>query len=193
LTLVKYMVLWPAMSVFFLMMPGLVGSAPAQNLIDSVPARQDGLKPVHSPGRATLLSAVLPGAGQAYNHKYWKIPIVYAGLAAAGYSIVSNNRNYLESKSSYLALTDQNDSTQPTINKPVAELRADIDNYRRSRDLSILLLLAWHGLSIIDANVDAHFFTWDVSDDLSLRIRPIPMLPGRLQPGVGFCLTLNKR
>jgi hypothetical protein len=147
----------------------------------------------HSPRRATILAATIPGAGQAYNRKYWKIPIAYAGYAAGGYMLYTNQSQYKSSKRNYLALTDTLESTVNDSGRSAAELRSDIDSYRRMRDLSVLILLAWHGLSIIDANVDAHFFNWDVSEDLSLRLRPKALWAGGLNPGIGLCFTINTR
>jgi len=172
-------------------MPGLVGSALAQNNGDTLLPVPKTASPVHSSKKATILAAVIPGAGQAYNRKYWKIPIVYLGLTAAGYSLITNQSKYKDSKNNYLAATDEVESTVNQSNKSSAELLADIDSYRRLRDLSALALLAWHGLTIIDANVDAHFFNWDVNEDLSLRIRPAALWAGQLKPGVGLCFIFN--
>ena len=139
------------------------------------------------------MAALLPGSGQAYNRKYWKIPIVYVGLTAAAYSLITNQKNYKDSKNNYIAATDGIDSTVNQSGKSSGELLVNIDSYRRLRDISVLALLAWHGLSIIDANVDAHFFNWDVSEDLSLRIRPTALLIGGMKPGIGLSLILNNK
>jgi hypothetical protein len=187
------MMKWLAWSVFLILMPGLAGFAFAQNSADTVSSGPKSAKKIHSASKATILAATLPGAGQAYNRKYWKIPIVYVGLTAAGYALVTNQKNYKDSKNNYLALTDTLESTVSQSSKSAAELLADIDGYRRYRDLSVLALLAWHGLTIIDANVDAHFFNWDVSEDLSLRIRPRALWVGGMKPGVGLSFILNNK
>ncbi len=184
---------WPVLAIILITAPGKAGSAFAQAGNDTVISTPKPPFSEHPPRRATILAAVIPGAGQAYNRKYWKIPIVYTGLAVAGYMLVTNQKNYKDSKTNYLALTDGIDSTVSQSDKSAAELKADIDNYRRYRDLSVLALLAWHGLTIIDANVDAHFFNWDVSEDLSLKIRPQAFWVGTIKPGVGISLTLNKK
>jgi hypothetical protein len=145
----------------------------------------------HSPKKALLMAALLPGSGQAYNRKYWKIPIVYAGYTAAGYFLAVNQKNYKDSKRNYIFEIDGIDSTVNQSGKTKAQLLTDIDNYRRSRDISVLALLAWHGLTIIDANVDAHFFNWDVNEDLSLYLRPRALWLDRVGPGLGMCLTFN--
>ncbi len=181
------------MSVLLILTPGLADFAPGQNSTDSIASGPKTAKTIHSASKATILAATIPGAGQAYNRKYWKIPIVYVGLTAAGYTLVTNQKNYKDSKKNYLAATDDIDSTVNQSSKSAAELLADIDGYRRYRDMSFLALLAWHGLTIIDANVDAHFFNWDVSEDLSLRIRPRALWVGRMEPGVGLCFILNTK
>ena len=104
-----------------------------------------------------------------------------------------DQKNFKDSKKNYLALTDTMESTVSQSSKSAAELLADIDSYRRLRDMSFLALLAWHGLTIIDANVDAHFFNWDVSEDLSLRIQPRALWVGRMKPGVALSLILNNK
>jgi hypothetical protein len=187
------MILWPALTVFLLMAPGLVGFAPAQNSRDSVIPLTRAVKPAHSPTRATILAATLPGGGQAYNRKYWKIPIAYVGYAAGAYMFVNNQKNYKVSKNNYLAQTDTLDSTVNQSGKSAAELLSDIDSYRRFRDMSFLALLAWHGLTIIEANVDAHFFSWDVSEDLSLIVRPRALWANGLKPGIGLCFTFKNK
>jgi hypothetical protein len=186
-------IFWPVLAIILIAVPGIVGSAYSQTGNDTVISLPKPPPSSHPPRKATLLAAVIPGAGQAYNRKYWKIPIVYVGLSAAGYMLYTNQKNYKDSKTNYLALTDDDESTVNQSTKSQQELKSDIDGYRRYRDLSVLALLAWHGLTIIDANVDAHFFNWDVSEDLSLKIRPQAMWIGGLKPGIGMSLTLNKK
>ena len=143
---------------------------------------------VHSPKKAAIYSAVLPGLGQAYNRKYWKIPLVYGGFAAFGYFIGFNNKNYLVSKNAYSDLSDDDPSTDSymqleqiiyyNLNNPseVENLKRGLlrrqDYYRRNRDLLVILTIGFYGLNIIDASVDAHFFNWDISDDLALQWQP---------------------
>lgn len=190
---VRENVAWLALSVLLIMTPGLGGFACAQTVNDTVISKPKPVFIKHSSSKATILAAVFPGAGQAYNRKYWKIPIVYIGVAAAGYAIYSNQKNYKDYKNNYIALTDTLQSTvyQGNLNK--AQLITAIDYYRRYRDMSVLALLAWHGLTIIDANVDAHFFNWDVNEDLSFRIRPRALWVGQMKPGIGLSLIFNTR
>lgn len=142
----------------------------------------------HSPKRAAIYSAVVPGLGQAYNKKYWKIPLIYGGFAAFGYFIGWNNDYYRTYKNAYNDLTDDDPNTTSYEKLPQVQyydltnatqfqnlkdgLSRGQEYYRRNRDLLIILTIAFHGLNIIDASVDAHFFNWDISDDLSFNWRP---------------------
>ena len=184
---------WLVCTLSLILSTGLTDFAAAQNRNDTIIPPTLQVNDVHSPRKATILAATIPGAGQAYNRKYCKIPIAYSGYAAGGYFLYSNQTSYKSSKRDYLALTDTLASTVSQSSRSAAELRSDIDSYRRLRDLSVLVLLAWHGLSIIDANVDAHFFNWDVSEDLSLKLRPKALLLNGKSPGIGFCFILNNK
>jgi len=143
---------------------------------------------VHSPKKATIYSAVLPGLGQAYNKKYWKIPIIYAGFGTIGYFIGWNNGFYSTYKLAYSDLTDDDPTTDsyndleatqyydlddPTdFNNFKSGLSKQQDYYRRNRDLLIIGMVAFYGLNIIDASVDAHLFDFDISEDLTLNWQP---------------------
>jgi hypothetical protein len=182
---------WPVLSLILLLITGPGNSAIGQIRRDTSKIQQKSLESDHSPKKALLMAALLPGSGQAYNRKYWKIPIVYTGYVAAGYFFSVNQKSYKDSKRNYIFEIDGIDSTVNQSGKSKAELLADIDSYRRFRDISVLALLAWHGLTIIDANVDAHFFNWDVNEDLSLYLRPRALWLDRNGPGLGMCLTFN--
>jgi hypothetical protein len=143
---------------------------------------------VHSPKKATIYSAILPGLGQAYNKKYWKIPIIYAGFGTIGYFIGWNNGFYNTYKLAYSDLTDNDPTTDsyldleatqyydlddPTdFNNFKSGLSKQQDYYRRNRDLLIIGMVAFYGLNIIDASVDAHLFDFDISEDLTLNWQP---------------------
>lgn len=142
----------------------------------------------HSASKATIYSAILPGWGQAYNRKYWKIPIVYAGFAGVGYFIKTNNDSYKLYKSDYLLLkNDPNAQTVTGLDQ--RSLRINIDTYRRTRDLSIIGLVAWYGLVMIDANVDGHFFNYDIDEDLSMELQP--WINSEVVTGHGVGISLN--
>jgi hypothetical protein len=153
-----------------------------------LPAEKKLENPIHSPKKAALYSTILPGLGQIYNRKYWKIPIVYGGFATLGYFIKWNNKEYATAKNAYKDLTDNDPETQSYMNlkeivyykldnpNDVANLKTGLtssqDYYRRNRDLLIIITFAFYGLNIIDASVDGHFFNFDISDDLTMKVRP---------------------
>lgn len=130
----------------------------------------------HSPRKATIFSAVLPGLGQAYNKKYWKIPIVYAGMGAFGYLTWSNQNQFNNYRNAYMKLANNEPNDYPDFNKEA--LINKMDGYRKQRDLCILGMAAFYAIQIVDANVDANLFDFDISDDLTLRIVP------QLQSGI---------
>jgi hypothetical protein len=122
----------------------------------------------HSPVTATVLSTLFPGMGQVYNRKLWKVPIVFGGVASLVYVIDFNQRGYNRFGNAYKSFPNDEFGGTRTQN----ELKYFRDAYRRNRDLSIISLIGFYILNIVDANVDAHFFNWDISDDLSLNLEP---------------------
>ncbi len=120
----------------------------------------------HPAQRAALLSAILPGLGQAYNQKYWKIPVIYAGIAACTYFYI-DNRNRQHQFEGYLR-----DNKYPGQE---ASVRSGADYYQRNKELNIILLAGLYFLNIIDATVDGYLFDFDVSKDLSFHISPTMM------------------
>lgn len=128
----------------------------------------------HSPKKAAIYSAILPGLGQAYNKKYWKIPIVYAGYAGLGYAFYFNQTNYIRFKKAYVARVDDDPATTDNFGSLYSadNLKTLQDYYHRYRDLTIIGMAVLYTLTIIDATVDAHLFEFDVSDNLSITIQP---------------------
>jgi len=129
------------------------------------------------PQRAALLSTCLPGLGQLYNKKYWKIPIVYGVLGTIGFFAWNNHQNYLIFRNALRARYDDNPHTVddfPNINDQV--LKAQREYYRRNRDLLIIFGVIGYSLNILDAYVDAHLKGFTVSDQLT--IHPIPNFQG---------------
>ncbi len=145
---------------------------------------------IHSAKKAIIYSALIPGWGQAYNRKYWKIPIVYVGFGAVGYFVKTNHDQYKLYKEYYQIMKDD-PAAQPVANKSIQLIRADIDTYRRTRDLSIVGLVAWYGLNLIDANVDGHFFNYDVDEDLSMSIDPWVSGYNGMKQGIGISFNLR--
>ena len=150
----------------------------------------------HSPHKATFYSAILPGLGQAYNKKYWKIPILYAGIGGVIYGLNFNTENYNKyrrayrdyliqdpgntsyldnaryrglSKEEMIYLLENNSSAASQYESLLENKR---DYYKKYRDLCYVGLAVAYVLNLIDASVDAHFKTFDVSDDLSMHFEP---------------------
>lgn len=161
----------------------------------SVVVKDTAEKP-HSPFKATIYSAVLPGLGQAYNKKYWKIPIVYAGLGTTIYFISRNRSEYRRFRSAYLAEIDDDPCTTSEFsdrNISPDAIRSTMQTYQGYLELSYIFAVVVYGLNIVDANVDAHLFNFDVSDDLSLDLKPdfFSGFSGDRAPTTGLRLTLH--
>ena len=137
------------------------------------------------PAKATWSALVFPGGGQIYNHKYWKLPIVYGGFLGCAYALNWNNQMYNDYSQAYLDIMDDDPGTAsyedflpPRYNVEankeyltrVFKNRKDI--YRRQRDLSIFCFIGVYLISVVDAYVDAELSNFDISDDLSLQVRP---------------------
>ena len=133
--------------------------------------------PVNSVKKATTLSTICPGAGQIYNKSYWKVPIVLGGLATMGFVIDFNNRGYERFKLAYDLENDGNDNTVDEFNGRYSAdyLRRLRNNYRRNRDLCIIIAAGLYLLNIVDAHVDAQLKDYDISDDLSMTLEPTMM------------------
>jgi len=123
------------------------------------------------PKKAALYSAILPGAGQVYTKKYWKVPIIYGGLITSAYYINESNDLYQLYKSTYLNRLDGD--FNDNLNYSDSDLRTLTEHYRRNREVSALLFTLTYILNIVDASVNAHLFDYDVSEDLSLHIQPV--------------------
>ena len=139
-----------------------------------------------NPKRALWLAIVLPGAGQVYNRKYWKLPLIYGGFVGCIYALQWNNTMFKDYSQAYLDIMDSDPSTESynqflhlgtkitssNITQYQDIFRRRKDRYRRWRDLSFFCMLGVYALSIIDAYVDASLSEFDISDKLSLRIEP---------------------
>jgi hypothetical protein len=163
---------------------------------DSLPAAKvDSLiKAQHSPRKAAIRSAIIPGWGQIYNKKYWKVPIVWGALGITGAIFVNNLHTYQDLKFSYAAKYEASlppydpNSTYPgpyqdstdykqikSRYKPIDQeaLRVNRDLYRKYVDYAAVFFIIFWGLNVVDAAVDAHLKAFDISPDLSLRIKPM--------------------
>lgn len=155
----------------------------------------------HSPHKATVYSALLPGLGQIYNRKYWKLPILYGGIGVTVYAIGWNTGQYNDYKDAYVDFSNfleyKNQPDGGTIPEPTSKsyekiytnedfsstsasddewyktrFRNGKDKYKRDRDLSYIILFGVYVLNIIDATVDAHFTNFNINDDLSMTVQP---------------------
>jgi hypothetical protein len=151
-------------------------------------------KPVkHNPKIATLLSTLVPGAGQIYNKKYWKTPIVWAGIGTCVYFVRSNHILYKDYKDAILQRSDT------SIKEPdkyldiysTDQLVTLQDQYRQNRDLLIIAASLVYILNIVDALVDAHLYSFDVSDDLSLNWQPYFRYSVNTKNTVGLSFNLK--
>ncbi|MGF2412232.1 MAG: DUF5683 domain-containing protein, partial [Ferruginibacter sp.] len=138
----------------------------------------DTAKP-YNPKIAIVRSAILPGWGQITNKKYWKLPLVYGALGTTAYIFVRNIKQFKEANAAYKNSIDGNTANDNQIPEPYYSVRSNperIKNFRnevrQNVDYSVLFFIAFWGLNVVDAAVDAHLKTFDVSDNLSLQIKP---------------------
>ena len=128
---------------------------------------------VKIPKRAGMYSAIMPGAGQVYTKKYWKVPIIYAGLVTSAYYFKQNHDLYDLYKSTYISR--DNGDTSDNLNYNNTDLITLTEFYRRNRDVSALLFTLTYILNIVDASVSAHLFDYNMTEDISLHFQPIYM------------------
>ena len=203
-------------TIFFTILTGNLAVKAQQINIsnDSLQVATPIPKVVRSPKKASIYAALFPGLGQIYNRKYWKLPIVYGGYAGLIYVLGWNNNQYKDYFQGYRIIAQYNSSTElkleerkfldnliknPSISLDnpstfkyiAAQLKSGKDYYRRNRDLTIISIAALHVLSIIDASVDANLFDFDISDDLSMRIEPMPVYLGDQNLVMGFNLAIK--
>ena len=166
--------------------------------------KKNKVKKPHSPVKATIMSACLPGLGQIYNRKWWKVPIVYAGLGGLGYLSYRNFSEYRSYLHAYQFKTGDlpegvtlNDHEIELTARDANYLQTYKESYRRDFEFYTILTAVWYGLNIVDACVDGHLYTYDISDDLSLSVDPYlhPMqtppvkMPQYAQVGLSFQLN----
>jgi hypothetical protein len=152
------------------------------------------IKKKHSPFKATMMSVALPGLGQVYNGKWWKVPLIYGGFGGLIYSSVINDLNCRTYKEAYLVRIDDDPATTDQFvgRYSDANLKELVSFYQRNRDLSLIFTGVLYALNIIDASVDAHLKDFDVTDDLTLKVRPTmhQIGPGMI-PAPALALTLR--
>jgi len=159
-----------------------------------------------NPSRSVWLSSIVPGLGQIYNRKYWKLPLIYGGFAGLAYAISWNGRMYSDYKNAYLDITDNNPNTNSFLNflTPnqrkqtidtawlTSALKSRVDMFRRYRDLSVICAIGLYALTMVDAYVDAQLSDFDVSPDLSMKIAPT-LIHNQLQSQSGLNASLGMK
>jgi hypothetical protein len=139
----------------------------------------------HSVKLATILSVGLPGAGQVYNHMgmpkgkkkaYWKVPLIYGCLGATTYFLINNQRNVVRYRTEYLNRTELGVYNPEFAQYDNGAILTIHNGYQTNRDLMILATFGVYVINILDAAVEAHFVSFDISDDLTLRLQPAVMM-----------------
>ena len=162
----------------------------SQNYTDSIKVK------THSPHKAFIYSAILPGMGQVYNRQYWKVPVLYAGIATLTYFFIFNTDKYHTYRNEYVARSN-NDSTNfnPSYSMYSDNIILQLKSYyQRNLEFTYIVAGLVYLLNIIDASVYAHLFTFDVGNDLTLRIDPMlnnNFLRSGSPPSAGLQLTLR--
>jgi hypothetical protein len=203
-------------AIFFIILTGNLAVSAQQISIsnDSLKLSTPVREIKRSPKKASIYAALFPGLGQVYNRKYWKLPIVYGGYAGLIYVLGWNNNNYKDFFQGYRIIaqygsaeslkTEERSFLDNLIKNPsvsldnpatfkyiATQLKSGKDYYRRNRDLTIIGIAALHVLSIIDASVDANLFDFDISDDLSMRVEPMPINLGSQNYVMGLNVAIN--
>lgn len=182
---------------------------------DSLKISESKQKKVLSPKKASIYAALLPGLGQVYNGKYWKLPIVYGGYAGLIYVMGWNSKNYNEYFDAYRTIAKYQSVDQMSqadkdylndlfkipywdLNKNPShfssfktQLKGGKDYYRRNRDMSVIAIAALHVLSIIDASVDANLADFNINEDLSMHVDPMPLHSGKGNNVIGVNIAFN--
>jgi hypothetical protein len=145
----------------------------------------------YQPRKALLYAAVLPGMGQIYNKKYWKVPLVYGGFAIITSIGIYYNQRYEQYKSDLFYVLENPGSTSPGNNYTEAQLRSLTDAYRRQRDFFIILDAFWYILQMVDAHVDAHLKEFDLNPQLKVSLAPSVQTNYLVGQSTGLSLTFK--
>jgi hypothetical protein len=154
----------------------------------------NGLKTFYDPKVALRRSAILPGWGQLYNDRWWKVPFVYAGFATFTYLIIQNNKGYVEFNNAVMCKADTcSNDPYPLYSAQILISKREF--YRKYRDMSVIFMGLWYTINLVDAYVDAHLRGFNVSPDLSMDIDPHFGINPRtnFNPYLGASVTLKLR
>ncbi len=201
--------------IAFIFLAALLINPAESTAQDTISIKKAAGKEFHAdPHRATMLAIALPGLGQIYNRKYWKVPVVYAGFGAILYAANFNGSRYNTHLKAYQDLIDafpetrsylrlkgleevDPDDFDPALNPSSHAYYKDrilrsVDYYRKYRDLSYIGIALWYMVSILDANVDASLFNYDVSDDLGIELGPVNLpVEGSAAPALGVTMRVT--
>ena len=168
-------------------------------------ALSDSLKSKHSPRKATIRSLIIPGWGQAYNKKYWKIPIVYTAIGIPIGTFIYNKKLYKQTSEVAKMLSSTPPDTADYKNRVdevfyyfferpdrLPSLINARNQYRKNMDYSVLFVLLFWGLNVVDATVDGHLKDFDVSDNLSMHVKPV-ILSGSTTAGLSVVFTIGSK
>lgn len=153
----------------------------AATKVTPAPKKVDSTWYNHSPRKAAIRSAIIPGLGQAYNKQHWKIPIIYAALGTTAYIFNYNITNYRDLRFAYKAMVELQQTGDSTLYKQMKvqyrqydseSIRYYRNEFRKNVDYSVLVFIVFWGLNVADAAAAAHLRTFDVSPDLSFKIKP---------------------
>ncbi|MES2138353.1 MAG: DUF5683 domain-containing protein [Bacteroidota bacterium] len=163
----------PKKSIIVPPLPTLQNGKTTEDSLEQAKIKPKAKPAYHSPKTSALMSTIIPGLGQVYNKKYWKVPVIYAGLGGLAYSINQNQKKYSRYIEAYKFRIDGDSLTIDNFPRYSDEnLNTLQQYYKRFRNLSVIGFTLIYVMNIVDASVDAHMFTFDVSDDLSFHIQP---------------------
>lgn len=159
---------------------------------DTIPyLERDSLYQIHSPRKAILLSAGLPGLGQIYNKKIWKAPIVWAGLGASAYFVIDNTREHKRFKAAYIAVRDDDPLTLNTTEYSDGQLEEVLDFYQKNKEISYIVLGAVYLLNLLDAYVDGYLYHYDINQNLTAGIAPSFSFGQTNQAGISLVINFK--
>jgi len=138
------------------------------------------------PKKAGLYSAIFPGMGQLYNRQYWKLPVIYAGMAVSGYFLIDNIKQYRDFRKVYIGRIDNDPTTKDDLTYTTDEVKLLQDTYKKYTDLTVLFTALGYTIQVLDAVASAHLKNFDISPDISMRMQPV--LYGN---GVGLGIVMN--
>jgi Family of unknown function (DUF5683) len=158
--------------------------------VNDTSAVSDSYVKIHSPHKATIYSALIPGLGQVYNKKYWKLPVIYGLTGTFIYAFDFNNDRYNKYKNAYAEMDAGNISDFEGYTDKEILLRLK-DGYQRNRDLNVIVLAAVYLLNVVDATVDAHLYDYKITKDVSMNVQPSIIKTIDYQSTYGFALQFS--